>query len=785
MKFIDSVTAGEERPWGLSLELDGRHTLRVQPVSPTIIRVQLQKDGQVRLPRTWSIACGAAEIPWEGVPRDQLEFPTAFTTAQDEQGYELCTERLKLRVHRSPYRLQWWHKEQEQWKELTEERATGAVALGRRDRRLWHFHQLAPESRFYGLGEKSGQLDRRGRKFEMRNVDPMGYDSRSSDPLYKHFPFLIEERSGVYHGLFYDNLATCTIDLGQEIDNYHGPFTSYRAEDGDLDFYLILGPELLEVTRQFSWLTGQTYLPPRWSLGFSATSMTYTDIDTAEERLSQFLEESQQHQIPVKSFKFGSGYTSKGAKRYVFTWNEKKFPDPERVTARFAQRQIRLCANIKPVLLVDHPEYEEAARQELFVKDSEQDRQEMSRFWDDTGSHLDFSNPKTIQWWQQQAQKQLLERGFDGLWNDNNEYVVWDDGARCHGFGEEIPISLIRPLMSLWMTRASHEQTQSNDPRRRVWSMSRCGCPGMQRYSQTWSGDNFTAWETLDYNTRMALGLSMSGIYNIGHDVGGFAGPPPEPEMLTRWFQIGAFHPRFGVNSWKAEGTITEAWMYPDQLEAIRKAIALRMRFLPQLYSLMAQAHQEHTPVLRPTFMNFSNDPECHSQESELMWGDNLLIAPVTQPGQRERKVYLPQTPDGWWDFHSGQHHQGGQTVTLAAPLDQIPLLVRGGSFCFLAQQGADSIDGPEEARELHYFPSAEHGRRESRFYDDDGLTYDYQDGGFLKIRAIAQQNSSTLEVKLELEGGYQPGYRELVLVQPAGSGLNLPNQDRFAIGSR
>lgn len=774
MKFIDSVSGGSAQPWGLSLGLDGRHDLKIQPVSPTIIRVLLRKDGRCRLNRTWSIACGAPSVPWEGLGRDSLQFQTPFTTTENEEGFELSTDRLRVFIHRSPYRLQWWFKTQDSWQELAEERATGAVALGRRDHRLWHFHRLVPESRFFGLGEKSGEMNRRGRKFEMRNVDPMGYDSRTSDPLYKHFPFLIEERQGVHHGLFYDNLATCTIDLGQEIDNYHGPFTSYRAEDGDLDFYLILGPELIEVTRQFSWLTGQTYLPPRWSLGYSATSMTYTDTERAEERLMQFLADSERHQIPVKSFKFGSGYTSRGAKRYVFTWNKEKFPDPQRVTARFRKRGVRLCANIKPVLLVDHPEYERAADLGLFIKDSESGDQERSRFWDDIGSHLDFSNPDTIAWWQDQARRQLLDRGFDGLWNDNNEYVVWDDQARCQGFGQEIPIGLIRPLMSLWMTRASHEETQKSDPNRRVWSMSRCGCPGMQRYSQTWSGDNTTAWETLEYNTKMALGLSMSGVYNIGHDVGGFAGPVPDPEMLTRWFQIGAFHPRFGVNSWKADGTITEAWMYPEQLEAIRGAISLRMRFLPQLYSLLASSHRDHSPVLRPTFMNFPEDPLCYEYETELMWGDNLLIAPVTRASQIEREIYLPETPEGWWDFHSGRHHQGGQVVTLEAPLDRIPLLVRGGSFCLLACEGADSIDGPEEIRELHLFPAARPGNYQVLFYDDDGLSYDYQKGGYLDFTIQALQTESTVTLTLTSEGEYRPDYSELTVILPAGSELEL-----------
>ncbi len=163
-----------------------------------------------------------------------------------------------------------------------------------------------------------------------------------------------------------------------------------------------------------------------------------------------------------------------------------------------------------------------------------------------------------MRWWQQGVTQQLLEMGIDSTWNDNNEYEVWDGEARCHGFGRPIAIKHIRPVMPLLMMRASMEAQQRFAPQKRPYLISRSGCAGMQRYVQTWSGDNRTSWQTLRYNIRMGLGMSLSGLYNLGHDVGGFSGDKPDAELLVRWVQNGVMHPRFTIHSWNDDATVNE-----------------------------------------------------------------------------------------------------------------------------------------------------------------------------------------------------------------------------------
>ncbi len=184
-----------------------------------------------------------------------------------------------------------------------------------------------------------------------------------------------------------------------------------------------------------------------------------------------------------------------------------------------------------------------------------------------------------------------MDYGIEATWNDNNEFEIWDDAARVDLNGEGGAMACLRPVQSLAMMRASRLAQTAHAPMKRPFLISRSGGPGMQRYVQTWTGDNRTSWETLRYNLRMGHGLSLSGIFNFGHDVGGFAGPTPEHELLLRWIEQGIYWPRLTIHSWNDDGSATEPWMYPEILPSVRAALNWRERLIPLLYTLMWRAH--------------------------------------------------------------------------------------------------------------------------------------------------------------------------------------------------
>ena len=148
---------------------------------------------------------------------------------------------------------------------------------------------------------------------------------------------------------------------------------------------------------------------------------------------------------------------------------------------------------------------------------------------------------------------EVLVKGIDSAWNDNNEYEVDDDDAQAAGEGFPFPAKQALPLQALFMTRTSVEAQQELHPKLRIYSVTRAGCPGIQRWAETWTGDNQTSWHTLRWNIANGLSLAISGMGRMGHDIGGFSGERPEPELLVRWFQAMALHPRCVMNSWKPE----------------------------------------------------------------------------------------------------------------------------------------------------------------------------------------------------------------------------------------
>lgn len=391
---------------GVLLNVEGRHRLILRVLEHNMIRVTLLKDAAYRLDRTWAIAPGAiapdGDVPWEGRLRDDLTGFGCPDFALEDTGdrLQLTTGSLRVTVV-MPLGLVWEARSgpDAPWREIGRDRPQNAYMIGRRDHRKSHFMRRFSDERFYGLGEKSGPLERSGRRYEMRNLDALGYDARSTDPLYKHIPFTITDRGALgAYGLYYDTLAPCWFDLGNEKDNYHPPFRAFRAADGELDYYFSWAPSVLEVVKQHHGLIGGTAFMPRWGLGYSGSTMAYTDCDNAQERLLGFLKNLTTEDMPCDSFQLSSGYTAISGKRYVFHWNTGRFPDLDAFTRAYAEARIHLVANIKPVLLDDHPLYQRAADQGLFIRDSETGAPERSPFWDGTGSPLDFTNPATVSW---------------------------------------------------------------------------------------------------------------------------------------------------------------------------------------------------------------------------------------------------------------------------------------------------------------------------------------------------------------------------------------------------
>ena len=635
----------------------GKSILRIRVLEDWLVRVSFLPDGLWRLDKTWMIQgiqpASPDPIPKEGRNRDDVSVFTCPKATIKVTGNSVSMQSTELALDLDMERgcLVWKNSSGTVFARDVPDRA---YIFDSRGTNVSHYLERWPDEYYYGFGERAGPLNKKGLRMEMRNLDALGYDAKSTDPLYKHWPIYITwlPEKEIAYALIYDNLSDTVFDMGKEIDAYHGDYRSYQAAGGDIDYYLVYGPDLAGLVRKLSLLIGRIQLPPKWALGYMGSGMGYTDSPDITNRLGDFIQECQTNRIPCDMFHLSSGYSmSNGGKRWVFHWNRERIPDPPVIARTFHKSGMKVCANIKPCLLDSHPEYADAASKGIFLQDEEGPH--LAKFWGGNGSYIDFTSSQGYHWWQDKVKTQILQNGIDSTWNDNNEYEVWDDGILCQGFGKPFPNYLIRPLHSLLMTRASWEAQIGHNPDQRPFVLSRSGCPGIQRYAQSWSGDNSTSWQSMKYNIPMGLGLSLSGQPNIGHDVGGFLGKAPSPELFVRWIQNGIFHPRFSIHSWRTDGTASEPWMYPEVLDEVRAAIEFRYTLLPYLYSLFCEAADTGTPIIRPMVYEFPSDPACVDESFDFMLGWGLLVASVFGEGQRTRLVH---TPDGtrWCDYHTG-----------------------------------------------------------------------------------------------------------------------------------
>jgi alpha-glucosidase len=731
-----------------------------------IVRVAVLPDGGWKMPSTWAIAPGADDVPAEGRAREDVggfSCP-AYTLSEAKGILTIETARLRLSIKLAGFHCRWAMKVDDAWVPIARDRFTQAYDFGWWDGRVRHYLARPDEEMFFGLGECSGPMDRVGRRIRLSGTDALGYSARTSDPLYKHIPFTTtyNAKTKVAFGIFYDTLSDCAFDFGCERSNYHGRYRLFEAEHGDLDFYVIAGPQVADVTRRFTWLTGRPAFMPKWSLGYSGSTMSYTDAPDAQARMNEFLAKCAEHDILCSSFHLSSGYTSIGPKRYVFNWNRDKFPDPAAFVAHYAAHGVKLAPNIKPCLLSDHPLYAHCAREGFFIAD-ESGKPTIAYFWDALGSYIDFTNPRAAAWWKEQVRRALLDVGMAATWNDNNECELRDTTARVNFFGKPRAAVEAKPLQALLMMRASREAQAAHAPDLRPYLVTRAGGAGLQRYAQTWSGDNATSWETLKYNMRMGLGLALSGVSNAGHDVGGFAGNAPDAELFLRFVEASILSPRFSIHSWNDDGTVNEPWMHPSVTPYVRDLLKLRARLQPHLYDLMWKAHRDYEPMARPTFYDFPDDPRTFEENDEMMIGPSLLIAPIVEPGRTRRTVYLPHGAD-WYDFWTGEIMGAGE-VNMPVAWGRPPLFARAGSV-IAANFAEQHFAKPADERGFYVFPPRGAGSATSASFDDDGETFGYLHGRFVNWTVAVDATEGALDLRVAWGGawGQRPAHVKIVL---------------------
>ena len=671
---------------------------------------------------------------------------------------------LKVVVEKDPFRICVYDKEGT----LLHADIVDLAYMEDSNHRRIHTSEISPEDCFYGFGEKSGSFNKAQKFMSMSPKDAMGYNPRETDSLYKHIPFYIKLNRGTRKavGYFYHNTCECDFDMGREKSNYWKPHSRYRTDGGDIDLFLIAGPSVRQVVERYTDLTGKSAMLPRYALGYLGSSMYYPELDNdCDDAILDFIDTTREEKIPVDGFQLSSGYctveTDKGIKRCVFTWNKKRFKDPREFFAQMEKRGVTVSPNVKPGILLIHPKLDEMKAKGMFIKASGSDEPGIGTWWGGKGVFADFTNPSTRTYWKEMLKENVLEYGTSSVWNDNCEYdSLVDKDCRCDFEGKGGTIGQLKSVMSNIMCHITDEAIHETFTNTRPYIVCRSGHCGIQRYAQTWAGDNLTCWDSLKYNIATILGMSLSGVANQGCDIGGFYGPSPEAELMVRWIQNGIFQPRFSIHSTNTDNTVTEPWMYGDCTDYIREAIGLRYQLSPYLYSLMERAHETGLPIMEPMCSAFQEDVKCYEEGVDFMLGDSLLVANVVEKGAVSRKVYLPEG-ETFYDFYTRAAYEGGRTVELPVDLGSIPLFVRSGAIIPMAEDRLDNLK-TQQAEHLRILCAAD---RDGRFelYEDDGISMDYEKGGCLKTSITMTAGERTV-LDFHQEGHYETAVKTLYL---------------------
>lgn len=633
------------------------------------------------------------------------------------------------------------------------------------NQRRLHFSEIELNDCFYGFGEKTGSINKIRKSMKMSPKDSMGYDPEETDGLYKHIPFYIRLSRATKKavGLFYHNTFECEFNMGKEKSNYWHYYSKYCVDGGDIDLFVINGPSIKDIVSRYTDLTGKSALLPMYALGYQGSSMYYPELEeNCDDEIVEFINTNHREDIPIDGFHLSSGYTvQKNNKRCTFTWNNKRFKSPEEFFAQMEERGVTVTPNVKPGMLLEHPLFDEMKEKGMFLPNSKRDGVGLGYWWGGQGAFVDFTKEEVRQMWKEYLTETVINKGTTSIWNDNCEYdSLVDKDCVCYFEGKEATIGELKAVMSNLMCYTTDYAIREAVANVRPYIVCRSGYAGIQRYAQTWAGDNYTSWATLKYNIATILGMGISGVTNHGCDIGGFYGPAPDKELLVRWVQQGVFQPRFSIHSVNSDNTVTEPWMYPEVTKYLRDAIKLRYQMIPYWYSLMTEASRTGAPIMRPMFYEFQHDERCYDEGVDFMIGKSLLVANVVEQGATTRKVYLPEG-DRFFDYYTREEYKGGQEIEIPVDLGSIPLFVRSGAILPYARNEMKNLH-KDHVTELGLLMEAS---KDSEFelYEDDGISFNYQKGDYLKT-TVKVTSGEQVVIQFKKEGTYESKINDVFL---------------------
>ncbi len=736
-KAVGAVTNVDVLSDGVELTA-GTAKVRITSFRDGVIRVRFAQDGGFSKLKSWAL--------------DEDARPTGIKIDDREDELKLTAGAVTAVVEKSPLSIRFVDASGAALS--ADEPALPMASDGARVR-VWK--TMPDDELYFGLGDKAGPMNRRGRAFSLWNTDAYGWQE-STDPLYKSIPFFMGLRRGAAYGIFFDNSYRSSFDFGKELSGV----LSFGADGGELDYYFLAGPEPKKVVEEFAALTGRPPLPPLWTLGYQQCRYSYYP----EARVREVAKTFRDKKIPADAIYLDIDYQDGNR---PFTVSASSFP-----TFGPMIRELR-AEGFHTIAITDlhiavaprrgYAPYDSGTKLDAFVKNPD-GTVYVGKVWPGDSVFPDFTLTRVRDWWGG-LYKDFVSQGVAGFWNDMNEPAVFDESKTMpldvvHRLddGSTLDHRGVHNVFGMENARATYDGLRKLQPDERPFVLTRAAYAGAQRWAASWTGDNSGTWNHLAMSTPQLLSLGLSGYGLVGDDIGGFAGSAP-PDLLTRWMELGAFNPIFRGHA--AKGTRDrEPWVDGPEHEAMRRrAIEGRYRLLPYLYTNVEEMTRTGIPLMRPVFLEYPKAEESYGDDRDFLFGGDLFIAPAFSEMPEAEDVRLP--PGGWYEYGTSILHESTGTISLQPELGVLPVFERAGAIIPQQPIVQDTDETPNGPIELHVYPGPD---CRGALYQDDGHTFAYRRGKFLRASYACDAKPGSVSVTSRIDhAAFSPWWTSARLV--------------------
>lgn len=614
---------------------------------------------------------------------------------------------------------------------------------------------LDENEKLYGGGQRVLGMDRRGHSMPLYNKAHYGYTT-SSNQMYFGLSAVMSSKN---YSVLFDNTASGELDIGKT----NSDELLFKAQGGRASYIMVLGENLEDTVRSTVAVTGKQPLPPRWLLGNFASRFGYKSQNEVMDVVDAFNTQD----IPVDAVVLDLYWFGKDIKGHMgnLSWDTVAFPEPEKMISELRAQDVKTVLITEPFILTTSKQWDSAVANNALAQNDNGAPYTFDFYFGNTGLVDVFSEAGQDWFWQ--YYEKLAAQGVAGWWGDLGEPEVHPDDIQHMWQSTKVSGAEVHNAYGHQWAKTVYNNLTELQPDTRPFVLMRSGFLGSQRYGMVpWTGDVSRSWGGLKPQVELALQMSVFGMAYTHSDLGGFAGGETfDPELYTRWLQFGTFSPVFRPHA--QDNIAPEPIFHADPVKSIaRKFIQLRYDMLPYNYSLAFENALYGTPLMRPLAMAYGESDWFENADSYL-WGDGLLVSPVTSANQT---VWPTKLPEGvWFDFFSDTKYQGGQTVNYPLSQDNYPVWVKAGSFMPMTKGLSRTEQFDARKIEMHYWHDNSVNSSSYTYYEDDGKNpASVKKGLYTKLLLSASlDEKAALTLTLDSEGSYlgMPKQRDITYV--------------------